>query len=90
MKPTRFAGKYASPGFKPLSTPWGAPPPYRRTTERLPSLNPADTPGAYAPKHTTQHYTGDQLLGVVAMHKSNLVPVFNNQAAIDAAHMRRG
>lgn len=36
-------------------------------------------------------YTGDELLGLSTMHKSNTVPIRkdNKQAAIDAAHMRR-
>ncbi len=40
----------------------------------------------YEPK-----YTGDEILGIVTTHKSNLMPVRkdNKQAAIDSAHMRR-
>lgn len=34
-------------------------------------------------------YTGDSMLGVVIMHKSCLQPVFNKEAATDAANMRR-
>jgi hypothetical protein len=34
-------------------------------------------------------YTGDNLLGIATMHKSNLVPVFKGQDAIDIARMRR-
>lgn len=35
-------------------------------------------------------YTGDKLLGIAVMHKSNLVPVFKVEDAIDIARMRRG
>lgn len=35
-------------------------------------------------------YTGDKMIGVAAMHKSNLVPIFNDEAAKDVATMRRG
>lgn len=47
--------------------------------------------GAYstAAKPTTQ-YTGDKVLGVALLHKSNYAPVFNAEAAIDIAKMRRG
>jgi hypothetical protein len=36
-----------------------------------------------------QTYTGDQMIGICVMHKSCLQPVFNQQAAEDAAKMRR-
>lgn len=36
-----------------------------------------------------QQYTGDKVKGITVMHKSCLQPVFTNQEAIDAAHMRR-
>lgn len=83
----KFAGKYASPGFTPVNKPWGSPPPYRRETPRIPSLNAADT--THAAKRDTQRYTGDQCLGVAVMHKSNLVPVFSQAQAVDTATMRR-
>lgn len=40
-------------------------------------------------KVTPQQYTGDQMLGVATMHKSNAVPVFNTAAARDISNMRR-
>lgn len=42
-------------------------------------------------KKPTCVYTGDELLGIATMHKSNMVPIRkdNKQAAIDAAQMRR-
>jgi len=35
-------------------------------------------------------YTGDKLLGIATMHKSNMVPVFSKENAEDIAKMRRG
>ena len=35
-------------------------------------------------------YTGDKIVGIATMHKSNLVPIFNDQAAVEVAQMRRG
>lgn len=35
-------------------------------------------------------YTGDKLIGIGTMHKSNAVPVFCNDEAIAMARMRRG
>ena len=34
-------------------------------------------------------YTGDKLLGIATMHKSNMVPVFDSQSAEDISKMRR-
>lgn len=34
-------------------------------------------------------YTGNNLLGIAVMHKSNLVPVFNKENAAEIASMRR-
>lgn len=59
-----------------------------RDTPRPPSLNSWVT-GAVSSK-PTQQYTGDKMLGVTVMHKSCLQPVFNVEAARDAAKMRRG
>lgn len=37
-----------------------------------------------------QHYSGERkLLGIGLLHKSNLVPVFDQQDAIDISRMRR-
>ena len=38
---------------------------------------------------TTQCYTGDKIIGIATMHKSNAVPVFNSEAAKDISQMRR-
>lgn len=65
------------------------PRPFIRTTDTPASLNAADTPGTYAAKHANNKYTGTACLGIAAMHKSNLVPIFNADAAVDAATMRR-
>ena len=40
-------------------------------------------------KKNINTYTGDQIIGISAMHKSNLVPVTNKKSAIDLAKMRR-
>jgi hypothetical protein len=54
---------------------------------RIPSLNTGlGTAALAAPKV----YTGDKIVGIAAMHKSNLVPVFNEEAARDISKMRRG
>lgn len=42
-------------------------------------------------KKDAMQYTGDEIMGITTMHKSNMVPIRkdNKQAAIDAAQMRR-
>lgn len=63
--------------------------PFERKSPRPASLNPAQT-GRSASKPVSLHYTGTKLLGIAAMHKSNLVPVFSQEEAEDVATMRRG
>ena len=45
---------------------------------------------AVATKPAQKVYTGDAIIGLATMHKSNIVPIFNEQAAKDVANMRRG
>lgn len=72
--------------FEPFST---APRPYIRDTgPRPPSLNPTNM--QVAPKPDTKIYTGSKMIGIGTMHKSNSVPIFSNEEAMDQARMRRG
>lgn len=43
-----------------------------------------------AAKAPAKIYTGNAMIGLAQMHKSNLVPIFNSEAAVDVAKMRRG
>jgi len=71
---------------------------YRQVMEELkvdyPSLESGVT-GCLTPKKEPMQYTGERkLLGIATMHKSNLVPVFEeedggSQYAKDLARMRR-
>lgn len=45
--------------------------------------------GAVATKPSPT-YTGTKILGIATMHKSNLVPVFSDEEAVDISKMRRG
>ena len=45
--------------------------------------------GGTKPVHGLR-YTGTKIMGVAVMHKSNLVPVYKGEDAIDIARMRRG
>ena len=42
-----------------------------------------------AAKSDAPVYTGDKMIGISIIHKSCLQPIFNDQAAKDAANMRR-
>lgn len=62
-------------------------PTYRRETPHIPSLG---TGAGVATKKETLKYTGDLIVGIATMHKSNAVPVMRNTSqAEDIAKMRR-
>ena len=64
-----------------LSTPVG-----RTNTNHIKSLNSgAGVATLVAPKV----YTGDKVKGIATMHKSNAVPVFSDEQAVDISRMRR-
>lgn len=58
----------------------------QRQTVYIPSLV---TPGGDTNLKETPEYTGDKMLGISIIHKSCLQPIFNTEAAVDAANMRR-
>lgn len=60
---------------------------YRRETPNYPSVTSTGT--HTAEKRERDTYTGDKLLGIAMMHKSNLVPIFNPEHAKDISTMRR-
>jgi len=62
--------------------------PYRRDTgPRIPSLDPTNmAPCLKAPDKV---YTGTMIKGIGTMHKSNAVPIFSDEEAVDIAKMRR-
>ena len=62
--------------------------PFVRETVRYPSLDTGHK-GAVNTGRTTMRYTGDKMLGVATMHKSNLVPVFSDDNAVELSQMRR-
>ena len=57
----------------------------RNTTAHLKSV---DT-GGNATLKTPNVYTGTKVKGIATMHKSNAVPVFSDEEAIDISKMRR-
>jgi hypothetical protein len=57
-----------------------------RETAKIPSL---DTGWVSCVKHTDQAYTGTKVKGVGIMHKSNMVPIFSDEEAVEISKMRR-
>lgn len=84
-------------GVKPYSAPKQLQPwqqgvlevskPFRRTTEHIPSLY--TTGYSACVRKEDKVYTGDKIVGIGTMHKSNAVPIFNDNEAKDIASMRR-
>ena len=61
---------------------------YRGADEpRLPSRDTGMGTATLAPAKV---YTGTKVKGIATMHKSNAVPVFSDEEAIDISKMRRG
>jgi hypothetical protein len=73
------AGSLTSTGYS-LKIPEG-----RNTTAHLKSV---DT-GGNATLAPAKVYTGTKVKGIATMHKSNAIPIFSDEQAIDIARMRR-
>jgi len=58
----------------------------RNTTAHIPSR---DSGGGNATLPPPKVYTGTKVLGIATMHKSNAVPVFSDEEAVDISKMRR-
>jgi len=74
------AGNLTSTGYS-LAIPDG-----RNTTAHLKSLDSGLGVATLAPAKV---YTGDKVKGIATMHKSNAVPVFSDEQAVDISRMRR-
>ncbi len=61
---------------------------YRRETQYIPSKSSSSM--GNATKKETPVYSGDYLVGIATMHKSNLVPVGRGDDPESYAKMRRG
>lgn len=83
----KFGGKYGRLPQNPRISTEGS------TTGRVSSRTDYPslvTPGGSTALKPNPEYTGDAMLGVAVMHKSNAVPVFSTEEATDVAKMRRG
>lgn len=55
-----------------------------------PTVKSLVTPGGSTALSEKRVYTGTAIVGIATMHKSNIVPIFNTQAAKEVSQMRRG
>lgn len=94
----KMVAKHSKPlerGAKAKSVSRKTPPKSKRPSLKVPddrsSRHIASLDSGYgstaAPKE--KKYTGDKIVGLATMHKSNTVPIFNEDAAKDVAKMRR-
>jgi len=79
-KRTRGLSAPSLSGHYSLSVPPG------RTTAHIPSR---DTGGGSATLPAPKVYTGTKVKGIATMHKSNAVPIFSDEEAVDISKMRR-
>jgi len=85
IKPTEK--KKVRPSQQGLVKQKGWAPPPGRETPHYPSLN---SDSGVAAKKPVQQYTGDAMIGIGQLHKSNSIPVFSKEDAVDISKMRRG
>ena len=62
---------------------------FSRTSESYPSLSTSDSFRGSTAKTEPKQYTGDQIVGIATLHKSNMVPVSRGDNPEIYAKMRR-
>jgi len=80
--PTKKAVKRKFEPYVPSKT-------YIRETPDYPSVTTSPAADSCS-KPTRTEYTGTLVKGIATMHKSNAVPIINDQEAKDISNMRRG
>jgi hypothetical protein len=78
--------KKRSRALKAPTLVYSLPIPEGRSTKHIKSL---DTGGGVATLAPAKVYTGTKVKGIATMHKSNAVPVFSDEEAVDISRMRR-
>jgi hypothetical protein len=61
-----------------------------RSGSDLSHIGSVDSGIGHAVKKASPVYTGDAMIGIGQLHKSNAIPVFSQEDAIDISKMRRG
>jgi hypothetical protein len=83
----KYATKTIAPKKQSLSDVYSLGKPAGRETPKIPSLPFTAGPCTKAPDKV---YTGTMIKGIGTMHKSNAVPIFTDEQAVEIATMRRG
>lgn len=83
-KPAEVYEKYKPGPFRDFSPTES----FKRNTVEYPSVVSNST--AVCAKPERKEYTGTLIKGIATMHKSNAVPIINDEEAKDIARMRRG
>lgn len=83
----KYATKTVAPKKQQLSDVYSLGKPACRETPKIPSL---PFTGAPCTKKENPVYTGTAIKGIGTMHKSNAVPIFTDEQAVEIATMRRG
>jgi hypothetical protein len=84
----KYATKTSTaPRHEKLSDMYSLGKPACRETPKIPSLN-----SGYhdCSKKQSPVYTGTLVKGIATMHKSNAIPIFSDEQAVEVATMRRG
>ena len=84
MSPKFSTGPYNSPK-KTMADYMPKTPPGRETAR----IESQDTGWVPCVQVADQHYTGTKVKGVGVMHKSNMVPIFSDEEAVEISRMRR-
>jgi hypothetical protein len=79
-------GKVKTKPVDTTFTHFSPPKTYRRETPHIPSMGDGVGNGLLV---ESQKYTGTLIKGIATMHKSNAVPIINQEQAADIAKMRR-
>jgi len=82
----KYATKTVAKPKQQLSDVYSLGAPARRETPKIPSL---PFTGGVCAKKENPVYTGNAIKGIGTMHKSNSVPIFTDEQAIEIATMRR-
>lgn len=88
----KYAALFGTPSKKSKKEfkPYEPPTVFRRETPMYGSLTTSDSiPGNGTARVESKQYTGDYIVGIATMHKSNLVPVGRGDNPVDYATMRR-
>ena len=75
--------------FKREFKPYVPTKPVTRDVPKYPSLTTSDAIPTHCPKRESPKYTGNLIVGIATMHKSNAVPIINKKQAEEIANMRR-